>query len=98
MANKFSENRLKTNKNIMKLLLIILPILWVAVGIIKLKFFDRNCEGDWLAMLGDKRNRRCNIAWAYLMLLIVWLSWPIAIFSKKISLVGSFFRFQGRYM
>jgi hypothetical protein len=81
----------------MKLLLITLPILWVVAGIIKVRFFDRNKETDWLMMLSDKRNRRCGVVWFYVMLLVAWLSWPVAIFSKRINLSGSFFRFQWRF-
>lgn len=73
-------------------------VAWLIVGIAKLRYFDRNREGDWLLMLSDKRNRRCSVIWVFVFLLISWLTWPIAIFSSKICLTGSFFRLQWRYV
>ncbi|MFA6445650.1 MAG: hypothetical protein WCW14_00150 [Candidatus Paceibacterota bacterium] len=81
----------------MKIFLILFA-LYVLIGVIKLKYFDRNGEADWLIMLTDKRNRKCGGIWIFLLLPILWLSWPIAIFTRNFNLAGIFFRFQWRYM
>jgi hypothetical protein len=77
---------------------IIAPIVYVIVGAMKLKFFDRNNEAGWLMLLSDDRSRRCGAVWVYIMLLVAWFTWPIAIFSKELSLVGCFFRFQWNHL
>ncbi len=76
----------------------LLLTIYFTIGIIKLKFFDRNKEGDWLMLLSDERSRRCNIIWLYVFLFISWVTWPIAIFSKDICITEWFFRFQWNYM
>lgn len=75
---------------------VLLLVTYCVVGVIKLRFFDRNNEGDWLAMLSDQRNRRCNVIWVYVCLLVSLLTWPVAIFSKKVCFTRWFFRFQWR--
>lgn len=80
-----------------KMIWIGLFCLYVTLGVIKLRYFDRNQDADWLMMLADKRNRRCHVAWFYVMLLVAYLSWPIALFTKKVSLAKVFFQFQWRH-
>jgi hypothetical protein len=80
----------------MKTLLVLIGLSYIVIGLIKLKWFDWNKEGDWLLMLSDNRNRRCNVIWVYILLLVTLFTWPLGLFNKKTSLARSFFQFQWR--
>ena len=67
---------------------------YIVCGALKLKFFDRNGDGDWLMMLSDERSRKCHGIWVYVLLFLCWLTWPVGIISKKVSLARSFFHLQ----
>ena len=57
-------------------------VVYFIIGVLKLRYFDLNNDGDWLMMWSDHRSCRSPIVWLYVAVIVCWLSWPLIIFSR----------------
>lgn len=72
---------------------LIFAAIYILIGVLKVKWFDRNDEGGWMHMLSDSRNT--NWTWlSFIGLAVAWITWPIGLIFPGICFNEALFKIQ----